>query len=338
LTVLATTGLALISALVGLAFITLMAAQWLNRRYPPPGRILSVEGVFLHLMEQGRAHPDKPTLVFIHGASSNHREFQFAVAERIKERFGADQHAVYVDRPGQGASARRPGDHSPKVQAQRILGALDQLGVGRFVAVGHSWGGSVAAQLPLLAPDRVQGTVFLAPATHPWPGGVDWFYGAADGAVLGRLFCWLFPVPVGWFQIEPGVERVFSPEAPVPGYRKALAPKLVLRPASFRANAQDVYRLKPFVTEEAPRYRQIRCPVTIITGDADKVVWPSIHSDGLERDIEGAKKIVIHGGGHMPHQTHPDLLVEEIAAMMAQAALEIPPRTERIEAVAPGAA
>jgi pimeloyl-ACP methyl ester carboxylesterase len=51
------------------------------------------------------------------------------------------------------------------------------------------------------------------------------------------------------------------------------------------------------------------------------VVWPHLHSDGLERDIESAMKIVIKGGGHMPHQTHPELLLQTIAEVMKAAIL-----------------
>jgi len=296
--------------------ITQFGAAWLNHAHPPSGRLIDVDGVTVHLVEHGTPSADRPSLLFVHGASSNHREFMIALGEHLPERFGAMFHALYVDRPGQGHSERLVGDHSPRAQADRLIAAARAAGVTRIIAVGHSWGGAVVAQMAVHHSDIVDGAVFVAPATHPWPGGVDWFYGFADRPILGWLFTRLIALPAGWFQVKSGVEGVFAPEPPRSDYAEQLMPRLVLRPQAFRANAEDVYRLKPFVIDEAASYQGITMPVQIITGDEDGVVFPHIHSDGLERDITGAQKIVIEGGGHMPHQTHPELVLDAIDDIM----------------------
>lgn len=301
---------------------THMAARAVERRYPSTGRIVDVEGVAVHLVEWGTADPARPSLLFVHGASSNHREFMLAMGEAIKGQLDPDQHCLFVDRPGQGASERLASDHSPRVQGDRLLGAAKACGVEKCVVIAHSWGGSVAAQMAVHHQEKVEGAVFCAPATHPWDGGgwggVEWYYGVADLPVIGWVFTRLIALPAGWFQIEAGVENVFRPEQPAPGYAQRLGPRLVLRPQSFRANARDVFKLRPFVTREVASYASISCPVHIITGDEDAVVWPDVHSDGLERDIEGAKKHVIAGGGHMPHHTHAQLCLDLIKAIVAR--------------------
>ncbi|MEQ8656813.1 MAG: alpha/beta hydrolase [Hyphomicrobiales bacterium] len=296
--------------------VTQFGAAWLDRAYPPNGRLIDVDGATVHLVEHGSPSADQPSLLFVHGASSNHREFMIALEGRLPERFGAMFHALYVDRPGQGHSERQDGDHSPRAQADRLIAAARAAGATGIIAVGHSWGGAVVAQMAVHHSDIVDGAVFVAPATHPWPGGVDWFYGFADRPILGWLFTRLVSLPAGWFQVKSGVEGVFAPELPRPDYAEQLIPRLVLRPQAFRANAEDVYRLKQFVTREASSYGQIDMPVHIITGNEDGVVWPHIHSVGLERDIVGAQKIVIEGGGHMPHQTHPELVLDAIDEIM----------------------
>jgi pimeloyl-ACP methyl ester carboxylesterase len=302
--------------------LTHIGAARVNARYPHQGTHVDVDGVALHCVERGTPSHTRPSLVFVHGASSNHREFLIALGEHVDAHFGEDQHVIFVDRPGQGGSARRPGDHSPRVQADRILAAAHKLGAPSIIAIGHSWGGAVVAQMAVHG-ETVEGAVFAAPATHPWPGdrfqGVDWYYAVADAPVIGWLFTRLITLPVAWGKIDDGVENVFAPEPPKPGYAKALGARLVLRPSSFRANAEDVYRLLQFVIEHTPSYREISIPVRVITGDEDGVVWPHLHSDGLERDIENAKKIVIKGGGHMPHQTHPELLLKTISEVMEAA-------------------
>lgn len=296
-----------------------LAARAVERRYPPTGRFVDVGGAPVHLVEWGSPDPARPSLVFVHGASSNHREFVLAMGEEIKAQLDPNQHCLFVDRPGQGSSARRDGDHCPRAQADRLLGAAKACGVQRCIVIGHSWGGAVVAQMAVHYQDTVAGAVFCAPATHPWVGGgwggVDWYYGVANLPLIGWLFTRLVTLPAGWFQIEAGVENVFHPEEARPGYAQGLGARLVLRPASFRANAQDVFRLRPFVSQEAMSYARISCPVHIVTGDQDAVVWPHIHSDGLERDIQGAKKHVIAGGGHMPHHTHAQLVLDLIGSI-----------------------
>lgn len=306
--------------LIGLSWL---AARAVEHRYPSTGRFVSVDGVRVHLVEWGRPDRARPSLLFVHGASSNHREFMLAMGETIRAQLSPDQHCLFVDRPGQGASERRAGDHSPRVQADRLLAAAKSCGVKKCIVIGHSWGGSVVAQMAVHHQDSVSGAVFAAPATHPWQGGgwggVDWYYGVACLPVIGWLFTRLIALPVGWLQIEAGVDNVFSPEDPVPDYAQGLGARLVLRPASFQANARDVFYLRPFVMREAASYVRISCPVHIVTGDQDAVVWPDVHADGLERDIKGASKHVISGGGHMPHHTHDQLILDLIQSIAAGA-------------------
>ena len=50
---------------------------------------------------------------------------------------------------------------------------------------------------------------------------------------------------------------------------------------------------------------------------------PLIHSQAIARQVEGAKLILLPGIGHMPHYTHPELVVSEVdrvAALSAPAA------------------
>lgn len=302
--------------------LTSLAARSVERAYQSDGRFVDTDGGIVHLVEWGDPDPDRPSLVFVHGASSNHREFMIALGPLLRSQLDPGQHCLFMDRPGQGSSSRSKGDHSPRVQADRLLATARACGVQRCVVVGHSWGGSVVAQMAVHHQDLVSGAIFVAPATHPWIGGgwggVDWYYGVACLPIVGWLFTRLLTLPIGWHQIELGVENVFRPEKPVPGYAQQLGARLVLRPAAFRSNAEDVFRLRPFVKQEALTYPSISCPVHIVTGDEDGVVWPHVHSDGLERDIGGAVKHVIAGGGHMPHHTHADLILDCIKSIFAQ--------------------
>jgi pimeloyl-ACP methyl ester carboxylesterase len=67
------------------------------------------------------------------------------------------------DLPGFGMSDL-PTRPSLRAYAEDIAAAIDELGVERFVLVGHSLGGGVAAGLAEMLPDRVAALVLLAPA------------------------------------------------------------------------------------------------------------------------------------------------------------------------------
>ena len=42
--------------------------------------------------------------------------------------------------------------------------------------------------MALNAPEFVRGLVLLSPVSHPWPGGVAWYYTLAASRALGPLF------------------------------------------------------------------------------------------------------------------------------------------------------
>ncbi len=83
--------------------------------------------------------------------------------------------------------------------------------------------------------------------------------------------------------------------------------------------------LKQAVREQAPRYARITAPVVVIAGDADKTVWPDIHSRPFAATVPHAKLIILPGVGHMVQNAAPELVVREIDAMIARTRA----RTER---------
>ena len=85
--------------------------------------------------------------------------------------------------------------------------------------------------------------------------------------------------------------------------------------------------LKAAVAEQAPRYAEIKAPVTIIAGDADKTVSTNIHSRPFAATAPNAKLIVLPGVGHMIQYAAPDLVIAEIEAMIGAIA---PARQRRL--------
>ena len=293
-----------------------LRASTISAIYPPVGEIAHVDGRSVHFVDIPADRADAPAIVFIHGASGNLHDPMVALRGRLEGRY----RLIFVDRPGHGWTERfGRGDAEPARQAAMIAGLLEYLGIGKAVIAGHSWGGSVAAAFAVAHPEKTGGLVFLAPATHPWKGGVNWYYHVAATPVLGHFFTEILALPVGKLLRDRTIRCVFAPEFVPDDYAETACIDLTLRPATFRANAQDIAHLHEYVSAIEPRYRDIAAPCAIVADDADPVVYTHIHSVGLERDIDGARLIRVEGAGHMPHHTRSETVVSAIEAVLLAA-------------------
>ena len=224
-------------------------------------------------------------------------------------------HVLAFDRPGHGWSDRPDGraDASPARQAVLIRAGLERLGIGSAIILGHSLAGGVATNFALDHKDFTRGLVLVAPVTHPWPGGdISWYYTPASLPVIGEVFSEFFALPAGLVLLDPALAGVFSPQAVPDGYDAKTGVELVLRPATFRANAQDVASIFDFVTRQAPRLHEITAPTSIVTGDRDTIVLTNVHSYGSARDIPGARLTVLPGIGHSPHWSDPAAVIAAV--------------------------
>ncbi|MCJ8055467.1 alpha/beta hydrolase [Shinella curvata] len=296
-------------ALSGYAF-TAWKARAIEQQFPNVGEMIDVSGFRLNsVLVPAGVKADLPPIVFIHGASGNLRDQMHAFRAKLEGRAAL----LFVDRPGHGYSERGgPENAWPDGQANAIARLMEKRGIDKAIIVAHSFGGAIAASFALEHPEKTAGLLFLAPATHPWPGGVDWYYDLARAPFVGWLFTRIVALPVGLSRIESGTRFVFAPNPRPNDYIDATAPALVLRPAAFRNNATDVANLLEYVRRVQLRYHEIHTPTVIVTGDTDGVVYEEIHSRGLARDIDGSELVWIHNLGHKPDYVVTDLAVEAI--------------------------
>lgn len=296
-----------------LAVVTYYGAAAIDRAYPLNGERIDVTGARLRVVQLGPRDAAGPPVVLVHGATANLETLRQPLGELIAKK----HRVILVDRPGHGGSTREGTDAtSPSVQARMIDEMLGKLGIDRAVFIVHSWSGALGAAMALDHPQRVAGLVMLAPATHPWSGGVGIFNHIATMPVIGPLLAHTLPVPLGWFMMEGGARSVFSPQTMPDGYVKDTMIPLVLRPHEFLANAWDLVLLKPEVARLSPRYAEIKTPVTIFAGDTDRTVSPRIHSQAFARDVPQTKLITLPGVGHMPQNAVPERITEEVDLMV----------------------
>ena len=304
----------IVAALALLALLTQAGVLYVQRAFPQAGNPVEVRGARLNVVDLGRREAPGPPIVMIHGASSNLEVMRQPLGDRL-----ANNHRVIlIDRPGHGWSTRAGlADSTPAIQGRMIEEALEKLGVGPVILVVHSWSGALGARMALDYPARVAGLVMLAPVTHPWRGGVGWYNDAVTTPVIGPLLAYTVMMPLGLFILKSSARNVFLPQIVPDGFVKNTATPLLLRPREFLANAHDLVTLKEAVAEQAPRYAEIKAPITVISGDVDKTVSINIHSRPFVAAVPHAKLIVLPGVGHMVQNAVPELVTAEIDAMVA---------------------
>jgi pimeloyl-ACP methyl ester carboxylesterase len=304
--------IAVVAALAVLALITQAGVLALQRAHPAQGRMIEVAGATLHVVDLGPRDAAGPPVVMIHGASSNLQTMRQPLGEMLAGR----HRVILIDRPGHGWSTRaRLQDSTPAIQGKMIDQALDRLGVDRAVFVVHSWSGALGLRMALDYPARVAGLVMLAPVAYPWPGGVGWYNRLVTTPVIGPLLAYTITLPLGYFLTGRGARGVFLPQIMPDGFVDDTATLLVLRPREFLANARDLVTLKAAVIEQAQHYADIKVPMVMITGEADKTVSTSRHSRPLAAAVPQSKLVVLPDVGHMVQNAAPHLVVREIEAM-----------------------
>ncbi|MDQ0396085.1 alpha/beta fold hydrolase [Labrys monachus] len=303
--------------LLAVIMATAIIAARIEEENPPEGVFVEVPGGRLHLYDLGATDADRLPILLLHGATSNARDMVHALGADLARR----RRVIAVDRPGHGWSDRPGGrgDASPAQQAALIMAALRRHGIGRFVVVGHSWAGSLAAHFALDYPREVAGLVVLAGATHPWPGGINWYYRLAAMPVLGRIFVHTVMTPVGAWGLSKSAAEAFVPHPGPADYVRKSAAALVLRPKEFRWNGQDVADLKAFLRQQAPRYGDIAVPTAILADPADPVVHTGIHAEPLSRMVPHARLTLLAGAGHQIHYTAKAAVLAEIERVAAEA-------------------
>lgn len=325
-----------ISKVALLAMATLVVAlagcaAWVDRRasaretnwqqaFPPEGRLVTVEGRQVHVLETGRARGTAPDVVLIHGANGSMRDFTFDLVARL----APDFRVIAVDRPGHGWSdGWGEADVHPRAQARILRQALADYGLRRPVVVGHSFGGAVAMGWALEALEAGRhdtgALVLLGGATMPWEGRVSLLYDFLGGPLgfAGRAYI------AGLVSDDTAVgvtRRIFAPDRMPPGYARHFGPGMSMRRTVQEANTRQVNGLNAAVREMVQDYPRLTLPIEALHGTADTIVGLHVHSERLAALVPSVNLVVLDGVGHMPHHARPEATVEAIRRAARRAA------------------
>src|SRR4051795_10739635 len=285
-----------------------------ERKHPPIGRFLDVDGVRLHYIERGSGE----ALVLIHGNGTLIQDFTVnGLVDRLSERY----RVIVIERPGYGYSDRPRGPWAPRAHATLYEHALHELGVEQAIVLGHSWGTRVAVSLALQAPTLVRSLVLLSGYYFP-TARMDVVLSSPNAIPgIGDALRHTISPPLSRLMLPAGIRAMFAP-APVPERFDRLFPKeLMVRPIQLRASAEDAALMPPSAMELQEHYRELKLPVVIVTGGDDQIVDVDRQSRRLHEEIPQSELTVLPVLGHMVHPLAPDQVIKAIdrAAHLADA-------------------
>jgi pimeloyl-ACP methyl ester carboxylesterase len=246
---------------------------------------------------------DQPPIVLVHGLSSymGFWEYQVPVLSQ-------DRRVLALDLPGYGASGRPDAPYTPPWYADVVVRWLDELGVDRFVLVGHSMGGQISMTLTLDHPARVDRLVLAAPAGIETfdKGAADWmkdFWNEerathAREEELRATFSTLV-----FNRVDDGVERLLEERV-----RMSTTPE-------FKATSVAVSRSVRGMLDHpvASRLGALSVPTLLVFGTDDRMIPNSVFTGGRTRAIAekgrdlipDCELVMLEGAGHTVQHDDP---------------------------------
>ncbi|MEV6773544.1 alpha/beta fold hydrolase [Nocardia sp. NPDC051030] len=256
-------------------------------------RFVRLDDGDMHIREDGKK--DAPAVLLIHGAAGG-----LAIWDPVVPLLADAFRVIRADLLGHGRSTTPAGGFDIATQARRVGAALDRLGVGRLMVVGHSTGCAVATALAEQRPGTVTALALIDMGPTP--------ESKIPQRLLERLLLTRFPGRVLW--------RLYRLQS-ADGIRKALRAACV-RPAEFPdAVVEGVVRTthRSFTgTMRAPldyiaqrsltdRLAALDLPVLVVFGADDPRWRPS--SAAAYRTVPRTRVEMLPGVGHIPMMEDP---------------------------------
>lgn len=294
------------------AAVTRKLAAEAERNIPMKGRTITVDGERIHYVDVGQG----PPILFIHGLGGQLQHFDHPLFAAMGEGY----RLVALDRPGAGYSTRTTGGARIPEQAALIAGFIDALGLERPLVVGHSLGGAIALSLALDHPQKIAGLALISPLTHyiPEPPG-EFKALRIPSPVMRRLLAHTIAIPMALRNAPKTLAFVFGPQEAPADFPIAGGGFLGLRPSQFYAVSTDLVVSELDMPSQEKRYGELKMPVGILFGDADRVLAHDRHGLAMRDKAAGLDLEILEGIGHMPQFVAADRVAAFVRRMAGKA-------------------
>jgi pimeloyl-ACP methyl ester carboxylesterase len=276
--------------------------QTVQQAAPTTGRWVKAHDINMYVQEFG--NKDAPPLVLVHGTGAWSGTWVSNVEAMTQSGF----RVFALDLPPFGYSETPT---SPKYsrldQAQRILGAIESLGLRQVVLLGHSFGGGPATEAAMRAQGQVRALIL-----------VDAALGTISAAAEN---CTAPGFPVSALGLRPLRTALMGAFITEPIFSKTLLGKFVARKEVVTDWRVGLYQ-QPFNVDhytenlgdwayafatgcESPlsanerEYKKLTMPVKLLWGNLDSIT-PLAQAERAQKLLPNASLHLMQGVGHIP--------------------------------------
>jgi 3-oxoadipate enol-lactonase len=247
-----------------------------------------IRGLFIHVERHGSG---ELAVVFLHYWGGTSRTWSKVAAE-LQGRFTT----VAYDARGWGQSDKAVAGYKLADLADETLSLIKELGIRKYVLVGHSLGGKISQLIASRRPEGLVGLVLVAPAP-PTP--------------------LRFPDEAREIQIHAYDNRenvlqtinFLSARTPSP----EIVEQIVEDSMSGSREATLAYPTASILEDISPEVSKISVPTLVLAGELDKLDSIEQHKHEVVARIPNAQFEIINGSGHLIPIDEPVQLAEHIA-------------------------
>ncbi len=275
----------------------------------PDSQFIELNGINVHYKTWGQG---ESTFILLHGFGAS--LFSWREVTEPLSTFGT---VIAYDRPAFGLTERPlewagESPYSPQAQTNLVIALMDELDIEKAILVGNSAGGTVAMQVALLHPERVQAIILVDAAVFAGGGAPAWSTPILKTPQMDHLG----PLIARQLQAQ-GTEFLktafHDPSKITPdifeGYQKPLQAK----------NWDKALWQLTVASQESglvERLSEFAMPILVITGDDDRIV-PTEQSLRLADELPNAMLSVIPQSGHLPHEESPIEFMQAVTKFLS---------------------
>ncbi|MDQ5926014.1 alpha/beta hydrolase [Aquabacterium sp.] len=299
---------ALVGVGVALSWAPDRPVETLTGRWaPPPSQFVSIEGMQMHLRDEGPRTDPQP-IVLLHGTSASLHTWD-GWTEALK----SGRRVIRMDLPGFGLTGPMPdGNYRLSRYVEVVIALLDQLEVSQVVLAGNSFGGNLAWKIAVDHPHRVSKLVLVDAAGYPFdPQSMPIGFKIAQIPALRPLMQNTLPRSM----IESSVRNVYGDPSKVTQELIDRYHDLTLR-AGNRGALVERFRQSPS-GEFTAQISQVRQPTLILWGGQDRLIPPD-NAAKFGRDIAGSRVVMFDALGHVPHEEDPAATVAAVQRFLQE--------------------
>ena len=277
-----------------------LSARWAQ----PPSQFITVDGMQVHVRDEGPRDDAEP-IVLLHGTSASLHTW-----DGWTQALTPQHRVIRFDLPAFGLTGPHPNNDYSMAMYVRFVGAvLDQLQVKKFVLVGNSLGGQIAWSTALALPQRVSKLVLVDAAGYPF-ASTSVPIGFRIARTPGLRVLMQYVLPRG--AIDNSVRNVYGDPSKV-------TPELVDRyyDLTLRAGNREAlaHRMDQRLSGDEASIQKLTQPTLILWGAKDHLI-PLENAHRFAADIKGSKLVVFDALGHVPHEEDPAQTVAAFRAFL----------------------